>query len=73
MDVLTLKKSLNKMEILHKRVLRFLLNDHENSYEQLLEKSGKCNMNLRRIKFLCIEIYKTINSLHPDFMKKNLK
>ena len=26
-------------------------------------------MNLRRIRFLCIEIYKTINSLNPDFMK----
>ena len=26
-------------------------------------------MNLQRITFLCIEIYKTINSLNPDFMK----
>ena len=26
-------------------------------------------MNLRRIRLLCIEIYKTINSLNPDFMK----
>ena len=44
------KKSLNKTEILHKRALRFLLNDYdENSYEELLEKSGKCNINLRRI------------------------
>ena len=63
------KKSLNKIESLHKRALRFLLNDYENSYEELLEKSGKCNMNLQRIRFLCIEIYKTINSLNPDFMK----
>ena len=63
------KKLLNKIESLHKRALRFLLNDYENSYEELLEKSGKCNMNLRRIRFLCIEIYKTINSLNPDFMK----
>ena len=44
----------------------------ENSYEELLEKSGKCNMRLQRIRFLCIEIYKSINSLNPlnpDFMK----
>ena len=26
-------------------------------------------MNLPRIKFLCIQIYKTINSLNSDFMK----
>ena len=68
------KKSLNKIESLHKRALRFLLNDYENSYEELLEKSGKCNMNLRRIRFLCIEIYKTINSLNPvKFLKHKLK
>ena len=64
------KMSLNKIESLHKRALRFLLNDYENSYEQLLGKSGKSNMNLYQIRFLCIEIYKTINSLSPDFMIK---
>ena len=63
------KKSLNKIESLHKRALRFLLNDYENCYEELLEKSGKCNMSLQRIRFLCTEIYKTINSLNPNFMK----
>ena len=26
-------------------------------------------MNLRRIRFLCIEIYEIINSLNPNFMK----
>ena len=63
------KKSLNKTESLHKRALRFLLNYYENSYEQLLEKSGKCNMNLQRIRFLFIERYKFVNSLNPNFMK----
>ena len=63
------KKSLNKIESLHKRALSFLLNDYESSYEELLEKSGKCSMNLRRKKFLCIEIYKTINNLNSDFIK----
>ena len=63
------KKSLNKIESLHKQALRFLLNDYENSYEEPLEKSGKCNMNLWRIRFFRIEIYTTINSLNPDFRK----
>ena len=53
--------------------LRFLLNEFENSYEQLLENSGKSNMNLRRIRFLCIEIYKAIYSLYLDFKKKKEK
>ena len=63
------KKSLDKIESLHKRAHRFLLNDYENSYEELREKSGKCNMRLQRIRFFCIEIYKSINSLNPYFMK----
>ena len=67
------KKSLNKIESLDKRALRFLLSDYENSYEELLEKLGKCNMNLRQVRFLCVEIYKTFNSLNPDFMKNNFE
>ena len=67
------KKSLNEIESLHKRALTFLLNDYENSYEPLLEKSGKLNMNLSRIRFLCIEIYKAINSLSPDSWKNKEK
>ena len=67
------KMLLNKIESLHKQALRFLLNDYENSYEKLLENSGKSNINLRQIRFLCIEIYKTINSLSPDFTKKNFE
>ena len=30
-------------------------------------------MNLRRIRFLCIETYKTFNSSNPDYMKKNFE
>ena len=68
--MLSSKKSLDKIESLHKRALRFLLNDYVSSYEQLLEKSGKCHMNIRRLRFLCIEMYKTLNNLNPSFMKK---
>ena len=45
------------------------MNSYENSYEQLPEKSGKCNVILQLIRFLYIEIYETINSLNADFMK----
>ena len=68
--MLSHKKFLDKIESLHKRALRFLLNDYVSSYEQLLEKSGKCNMNIRRLRCLCIEIYKTLNDLNPSFMKE---
>ena len=45
--MLSHKKSLDKIESLHKRTMRFLLNDYVSSYEQLLQKSGKYNKNIR--------------------------
>ena len=66
-------KSLNKIESLQKRVLRFLYNDYSISYEGLLEKVGKVKMNVYRLRNLCVEIYKTINKLNPEFMNKIFK
>ena len=39
-------KSLNKIESLQKRALRFLYNDYSIYYEGLLEKAGKVKMNV---------------------------
>ena len=58
--MLTNTKSVHKIEAIQKRALRFMLNNYESSYEDLLKKSGNPSMNLRRIRSLCIEIYKTI-------------
>ena len=62
------KRSLNKMENLQKRALRFILDDYTSSYELLLEKSGKSIINLERKRLLCIEVFKTLNSVNPCFM-----
>ena len=34
-----------------------------------MKKSQNPSMNLRRTRSLCIEIYKTIINLYPEFMK----
>ena len=34
-----------------------------------MKKSRNPSMNLRRTRSLCIEIYKTIINLYPEFMK----
>ena len=52
----------------NKRALRFLYNDFEASYEDLLSKGGKSKMNVRRLRTFCVEIYKTFNDLNPSFM-----
>ena len=66
------KRSLNKIKNLQKRALRFVLDDYTSSYELLLEKSGKPTMNLARERLLCIEVYKTLNSLIPCLCKNYL-
>ena len=58
-------QSLSKIKNLRKRALRFLLNDYGSINEDLLEKSGCPNMNLRRQRTLCIEIYETLIQLNP--------
>ena len=53
------KRSLNKIENLQKRALRFVLDDYTSSYELFLEKSGQPSMNLATERLLYIEVYKT--------------
>ena len=61
--------SLKKIENLQKRALRFLYNDYEISYEELLLKSDRATMNVNRLRIMCTEFYKTINNLNPEFMR----
>ena len=46
-------KSLQKVERLQERALRFLFNDNSSSYEELLTKSGKNYMQVSRLRALC--------------------
>ena len=62
--------SLKKIENLQKRALRFLYNKYQLTYEELLDKANSSTMNIKRLRFLCVEIYKTINNLNPSFMKQ---
>ena len=66
-------KSLQKIESIQKRALRFLYSDYESDYEALLTKAGKTTMNVYRLKVLCTEIYKSLNSFSPVFIKDIFK
>ena len=63
-------KSLNKIESLQKRALCYLYSDYESPYGTLSAKSGKGTMNASRLRSLCVEIYKSINSINPSFMNE---
>ena len=62
-------KSMHKIEKVQERALRFLHNDHASSYNDLLLKSQRCTMHVHRLRAISIEIFKTLNSLNPSFMK----
>ena len=61
-------KSLQKIERIQERALRFLYNDHKSSYDDLRTRSRKCTMLVARQRTLCIEVVKTIRDLNPPFM-----
>ena len=63
-------KSLKKVEALQERALRFLYDDYNSPLEEILKKSGKVCMEVNRLRYLCIEIYKSINNINPNFMKQ---
>ena len=66
-------KSLNKVESLQKRALRFLYEDYVSSYEELLQKAGKETMKVNRLRSLCIKIYKLINNINPMYINEIFK
>ena len=65
--------SLKKIKNLQKRALRLLYKSYNTSYKDLLLESVFSSMNVKRLRTLCIEIFKTLNNLNPSFMKKNLQ
>ena len=48
--MLTNAKSVHKIEAIQKRALRFMLNDYESSYEDLLKKSGNSSKEIYESK-----------------------
>ena len=62
---------IKKLERIQERAFRLILvNDHESDYDQLLTKVNKPTLEIRRLKFLATEIFKTINNLNPPYMKE---
>ena len=62
-------KQLQKIEKIQERILRFLHDDYVSNYLKLLKASVSVSMKVRRMRYLCVEIYKTLNDLNPGYMK----
>ena len=51
------------------RCLRIVYNDYSSDYQTLLKLSQNPAMEIKRLKDLALEIFKTMNDLNPSFMK----
>ena len=62
-------KSLKKIEKIQERVLRILYNHSTSDYNQLLNKSSKASMEVKRLRNLALEIFKTLNTSKKYFIE----
>ena len=61
---------MKKIEKIQERALRLLHNDFTSEYSQILSKSSTASMEIKRLRTLALEIFKTLNNLNPDYMKE---
>ena len=62
-------ESIRKTEKIQKHCLRVVLNNYESDYETLLRNSKKPAMEIRRLRTLAVEIFKTLNESNLPYIK----
>ena len=63
----TSKKGYNMISRSHYRLLRVLYKNYDLTYPQILELHNLEDIHTTQLKFLMIEVYKSLNSLNPKF------
>ena len=64
------KKSTNKIEKIQERCLKLLYNNTTETYDDLLVKTSQPSMEIKRLRTLATEIFKTLNDINPNYMKE---
>ena len=65
----TTRKGINKIEKVQERSFKFILNDYDKTDFQLLDISKKPSMQVKRLRILITEIFKTLNDSSSVFIK----
>ena len=60
-------KSKNKIEKIQQRALQLL---HNNSEQTSIFEPGLSTMEVKQLRTLAVEVYKTINNINPSYMKE---
>ena len=66
----TSKSSLNKLEDIQRRALRFVLCDYDSCYENLLKAASVPGIRINLSRSLAFEVLKCVNGLNPDYLNK---
>ena len=64
----TSRKSIDMIEKIQERALRFVLRDQVSSYDVLLEKAGYESFRIHAVKLLLVEMFKIFNGLSPEYL-----
>ena len=62
------KTTNDKVNIVHKRALRVLLNDYTSSFEELLHRKEEVTIHDKNLQKLMLEVYRCITSANPSFL-----
>ena len=62
-------KNIQRVEKIQERALRFVYSDYTSTYPQLLEKSSSCTVEVKCLRAICLEVYKSINNIGPNCIK----
>ena len=64
----TSRESINKMQKIQERALRFVLKDSTSDYNILLSKCGVDSFRISSLKAMSVEIYKILNHKSPGYL-----
>ena len=62
------KCSIDKILKIHKRTLQIVYDVYDESYENLLNRSDDISIHQKHLRYLAVEVYKSLAKLNPGFM-----
>ena len=62
------KSPINKILKIHERTLQIVYDVYDESYENLLNRSDDISIHQKHLRYLAIEVYKSLTMLNPGFM-----
>ena len=62
------KFSIDKILKIHKRTIQTVYDVYDESYENLLKRSDDISIHQKHMRYLAIEVYKSLTMLNPGFM-----